>query len=244
MAIAPLILGERLYPTRDNCSWADPQDADAFSPVTEEVFHHRLSQERQRSERTQRRTLLLRIYQRSGRPFETDTVWKLRVAIAESARAGDTAGWYQQGVSIGMILVDMPSENSDWWASAIVGRLTDSFRQHLDGHQIGSLSIVSSFADRSGSPEPDAGAKARNSDNIRLPYREIGAGDAGRYSDQGGASFVASDSAIRELVGSTEDGKTGTKKPASLGLLCNGLLGLARDALRRGLGATFAAVGR
>lgn len=120
-----------------------PERTFASRILSQESFAEILSLERKRTERSNRRFVLLLVRSNCFQERAGDVTLfdKVRRAIAESTRDTDVTGWYQERSVIGVIFTEIGAGENNAIVEALTSRVTRSLAAALTSAQRGKLTL-------------------------------------------------------------------------------------------------------
>ena len=120
--------------------------------LSEEAFHRTVSIERKRTERSRKPFLLmlLDIGKAASADQQQRVLSKLFSTLQLSTRETDVTGWYKHNAIIGVMFIEIGSEERNTIVSTMITRVSSTLRNNLSLEEFNQVSISFIFFPRTG----------------------------------------------------------------------------------------------
>jgi hypothetical protein len=106
--------------------------------IAEEEFHRVISLERQKTEHTRKRFVLMLVSMDDRTASEKDTIVS---ALSNVTSDTDVAGWYKKNSVVGVIFREFEAGDRSAILNAMMTRVSETLRNNLSEQQFGQISI-------------------------------------------------------------------------------------------------------
>jgi len=120
-----------------------PNEPEDFGMLPQEIFMRLLRLERKRTERSNRRFVLMILEPGELLKFgdPEDTLDKILRALSQATRDTDLKGWYRHGSAIGVIFTEIAADDENSAVRALSAKVTDTLYDALRVEQINQISL-------------------------------------------------------------------------------------------------------
>jgi len=121
----------------------NPELAQERAILEEVAFHHVISIERRRTERSRKPFLLMLLDLGDQFPSEMSgkNLSKIIDALSASTRATDVPGWYKDNCVVGVMFTEIALDDRGSIVSTMIARLSEILRHHLSLEQFSRVSV-------------------------------------------------------------------------------------------------------
>jgi hypothetical protein len=106
--------------------------------VEQQAFHHIISLEQRRAERSKKSFLLL-LVDAGPHPFGLGK--KILAALMPMTRETDIIGWYKEGTVAGVVFTEIADEDVTTTTTAVMNRVSKTLKNHLSPQQFSNINL-------------------------------------------------------------------------------------------------------